>query len=537
MKKSDSDSARSMPPIDFDPPSNGEYMPIGPTEVGRKRWELWKSIVEEKHRRLGMTRRQFAESACGTAAWLFAINQVACSDSGTNPGDTAHGRLGRGHRRRRPGRQRGRRAAAAARVAAAGAGGGGRIGWIGRRAVARRAGRGATRAGYDVRRDMLEDAGAAREALAGNEFIFDVQTHVQPTEVSWMGNRPPNQVLNFMSQIFVESETTVACITGTPDTRNQGPACNQAREQMLELMERYGGSRLLFHCNTDPQRNGEADYMAQAARQFKNIAAWKGYPLPGLANGLANENTLNTYVKAARDLNIKIIAMHRGISGDAYTGPNSPLDVVRAAKAAPDIKFLVYHGGWSSKTETAYDPQAPSASLSGVDRLIRAMEENQLPPNSNVYAELGTTWRNLAQQPQNAAHVIGKLLRYVGEDRVLWGTDCVMGGSPAGQIAAMRRLVIPEALQQANGYPALTDPIRRKIFGLNGAAAYGIDPAKTRYVLTNDDIARLRMAFLRRPPLGAPLRPPAQRGPPHPPRVLRLPQARKAPAAHSHYHG
>src|SRR5687767_2935793 len=90
MKKSDADLA-ILPPIDFDPPSNGEYCPIGPTEVGRKRWELWKSIVEEKHRRLGMTRRQFAESACGTAAWLFAINQIACSSSGPNPGDTSTG--------------------------------------------------------------------------------------------------------------------------------------------------------------------------------------------------------------------------------------------------------------------------------------------------------------------------------------------------------------------------------------------------------------------------------------------------------------
>ena len=259
--------------------------------------------------------------------------------------------------------------------------------------------------------------------------------------------------------MFVESETTVACISGMPATRNLGATGNRARTQMLELMERYGGSRLLFHCNTDPQRGGEPQYMAQAKMEFPNIAAWKGYPLGGTPNGLANDNLLNTYVKAARDLGIKIIAMHRGISGDAYTGPNSPLDVVRAAKAAPDIKFLVYHGGWSSKTETGYDPKAPSGSLDGVDRLIRAMEENQLPPNSNVYAELGTTWRNLAQQPQNAAHVIGKLLRYVGEDRVLWGTDCVMGGSPAGQIAAMRRLVIPEMLQQAHGYPALTDQI------------------------------------------------------------------------------
>src|SRR4051812_21541854 len=70
-----------LPPIDFDPPSNGEYCPTGPTELGRRRWGLWRQIVEEKHRRLGLTRREFAESACGTAAWLLVINQTACDRS------------------------------------------------------------------------------------------------------------------------------------------------------------------------------------------------------------------------------------------------------------------------------------------------------------------------------------------------------------------------------------------------------------------------------------------------------------------------
>jgi uncharacterized protein len=489
MKKSDSDLP-ILPPIDFDPPSNGEYVPIGATETGRKRYEFWRGIVEEKHRRLGMTRRQFAESACGTAAWLFTINQIACSSDGPNPGDTSTGGSGGGGGRGGSGMGAGTGGSAGGggSSGSGGAGGSGGTSPDGRLA--------GDTAGYDVRRDMMEDMGAAREVLSGNEFIFDVQTHVVPTETTWMGARPPNQVLDFMTQMFIQSETTVACISGVPATRNLGATGNRARTQMLELMERYGGSRLLFHCNTDPQRGGEPQYMAQAKAEFPNIAAWKGYPLGGTPNGLANDNLLNTYVKAARDLNIKVIAMHRGISGDIYTGPNSPLDVVRAAKAAPDIKFLVYHAGWSSRTEAPYDPQAPSASLDGVDRLIRALEENQIPPNSNVYAELGTTWRNLAQQPQNAAHVIGKLLKYVGEDRVLWGTDCIMGGNPAGQIAAMRRLVIPDMLQTAHGYPAMTDQIRRKIFGLNGAAVYGVDPAKTRYVLTNDDISRLRMAYL-----------------------------------------
>jgi hypothetical protein len=84
----------------------------------------------------------------------------------------------------------------------------------------------------------------------------------------------------------------------------------------------------------------------------------------------------------------------------------------------------------------------------------------------------------------------------VGEDRVCYGTDCVMGGSPNGQIMALRRFVIPEAMQMMYGYPAITDTIRRKILGLNGAAAYGIDPAKTRYRVRTDELALLRGSYL-----------------------------------------
>ena len=36
--------------------------------------QMWRGLVEDKHPTLGMTQRAFAESACGTAAWLLTIN-------------------------------------------------------------------------------------------------------------------------------------------------------------------------------------------------------------------------------------------------------------------------------------------------------------------------------------------------------------------------------------------------------------------------------------------------------------------------------
>jgi hypothetical protein len=160
------------------------------------------------------------------------------------------------------------------------------------------------------------------------------------------------------------------------------------------------------------------------------------------------------------------------------------------------VRFLIYHSGWESSSDEnhAYDPEAPD--VRGVDRLIRALVESGLGPSDNVYAELGSTWFNLLAEPEQAAHVLGKLLLHLGPERVVWGTDCVFNGVPQGQIAALRSFQIPERYQLEFGYPALTPEIRARIFGLNGAQVYGIDPSEVRYAISDDDVERLRLARL-----------------------------------------
>ena len=97
-------------------------------------------------------------------------------------------------------------------------------------------------------------------------------------------------------------------------------------------------------------------------------------------------------------------------------------------------------------------------------------------------------------QPDAAAHVLGKLLLYLGEDRVVWGTDSVFTGSPQEQIVALRAFEIPRRMQDDYGYPAMTDAIRRKIFGLNAAEVYGVDVNAVRCVVADDFVEELRMA-------------------------------------------
>jgi hypothetical protein len=98
-------------------------------------------------------------------------------------------------------------------------------------------------------------------------------------------------------------------------------------------------------------------------------------------------------------------------------------------------------------------------------------------------------WRQLLTDPDQAAHLLGKLLKRVGEDRVLWGTDAIWYGGPQPQIMALRAFEINVEHQDRFGYPALTDSVRAKIFGLNAAHLFGLDPQATRCALQRDPIS------------------------------------------------
>src|SRR6185503_4447879 len=121
-------------PIAFRACSNGEFCPSPETERDRRAEEAWRAIVEEKHKRLGMTRRQFGESACGLAASLLVINQFyGCGSPRASGPDGGAGRQG------------------------GSAGTGGSSGGAGTGA----AGTGNADAGYDVTADMTEDQAKA----------------------------------------------------------------------------------------------------------------------------------------------------------------------------------------------------------------------------------------------------------------------------------------------------------------------------------------------------------------------------------------
>jgi hypothetical protein len=72
MRKSDRDIEPGSP-IVFVPCSNGERLPPMPTARDQHAERLYQRLAEEKAKRLGMSRRQFAASACGAATALLVI--------------------------------------------------------------------------------------------------------------------------------------------------------------------------------------------------------------------------------------------------------------------------------------------------------------------------------------------------------------------------------------------------------------------------------------------------------------------------------
>ena len=94
---------------------------------------------------------------------------------------------------------------------------------------------------------------------------------------------------------------------------------------------------------------------------------------------------------------------------------------------------------------------------------------------------------------------LGKLLASFGEDNVLWGTDSIWYGSPQDQIQAFRAFEISREFQDRYGYPALTPAIKRKIFGLNAARVYGIEPEGMRRKLSKDRVHKSKADYLNDP--------------------------------------
>ena len=366
---------------------------------------------------------------------------------------------------------------------------------------------------YAVPPEAEVDQAAADGAFAGDGFVVDVQTHlVRPSRIGtaaadalsgylrmvdperWGSGVDPAllSAAEWAACVFGGSETAVALLTSPPGRAAENVLTNDDIASAREIVDRYSGSsRVLTHAIVHPNLGeSELDAMAEWSDELAP-AGWKVYTLWGPPETgyhgffFDDEEFGIPFLERVRTLGTRIICAHKGIAGpiaNAAPVSSSPRDIGPAAAAFPDLTFVVYHSGYD------IDPVEEGAHTDdahrGVSRLVTSLADARVAPGANVYAELGSTWFLMLRRPREAAHVLGKLLLAVGEDRILWGTDSVWYGPPQSLIDAFRVFQIPERMQEEFGYPPLTAAVKEKILGTNAAALYGIDHLAARAAAT-----------------------------------------------------
>jgi uncharacterized protein len=171
-------------------------------------------------------------------------------------------------------------------------------------------------------------------------------------------------------------------------------------------------------------------------------------------------------------------------------------DVGKAAQDWPQLNFIIYHSGYrwagGGTAEMAYEQLNRTGRVEWVNDLADIPGQFGV---KNVYGDLGQIFaQSTMADPRICAFMMGTLIRGLGDDHVVWGSDAVWTGSPQWQIEALRRLEIPEDMQKKFGFKPLgaaEGPVKRAILGENNARLYSFTPGQ-RSALEKDRFARLK---------------------------------------------
>ncbi|HWW53144.1 MAG TPA: amidohydrolase family protein, partial [Acidimicrobiales bacterium] len=435
-------------PLPPGPVGNGEFVPAGPSGADEHVLRMIRDEVDAAAALAGMDRRRFLLSAGGVAASLAVFNLASCS----------------------AGRRRLSGATSTTKFSPT--------------------------TGGTFAVPPPADVAACEHALsATGEFIFDVHTHHVMPQGPWRHNAPATVGLvegmlpegcrqadpldcvdraAYLHDLFLSSDTTVAMLSDVPNS-GAGDAPIPFTDALGTQhaaggLTAPGASRLLVQRVIAPNvgdLQARLDDMTAAAATghvaaFKVYTAWspagRGWSLEDPAIGLP-------FLQHARELGVKVLVAHKGLPLVNFDpAHNLPDDVVAVSRMFPDMQFVIFHSAWVPNRR---EGPRNLANPTGIDTLLAALDHHAVPPNDNVWVDVGTVWRQVLTDPDQAAHVLGKLLSRVGTHRVLWGTDAVWYGSPQPQIMALRAFQVSAAYEEHFGYPAVTETIKRQIFGLN----------------------------------------------------------------------
>jgi len=388
---------------------------------------------------------------------------------------------------------------------------------------------------YNVDAAEIQNQDAFTEKWPKNQFIFDVQTHHVDVSRKWYETpegkatsgffrllRPQAKDLqgslellnrvHYVKEIFGDSDTVMAIISGVPTrdwTRNPLPPDQMAgtRDYVNGLA---GSQRVLSHGLLRP--NLGKPELEEMERQVKklNISAWKCYTGADLGERswfLDDAKVAYPFWEKTLKLGVRNVCVHKGLPlGFFNERACTPFDLEQAARDFPQINFIVYHSGYRGTGLLArgtgnavVDPKVQDPQeIPWISDIFRILRRN--PKMRNIYFELGSTFQQLSMSnPVRCLHMLGQMLQTAGADHILWGTDCIWGGSPQSQIERLRRLTMTDELMNKFKYPALTDAIKNQIFGLNAARLWNVNVKANRNAIKTDRLTQIRDELRQQP--------------------------------------
>jgi len=395
------------------------------------------------------------------------------------------------------------------------------------------------------------DMANERAASLKDQFIMDMHTHflrddtritgfvAQREAVGKAGWNPAlagkPQTLddvkfaNYFKEVFLDSDTKVALISSAPSEipddwflTNDMTIATRAK-----VNGEAGSKRMMAHAIFTPGYPGWMEEIDRAIEQLKPDAM-KGYTIGDNTHKelsahpwrLDDEKLVYPAYEKFVKAGLKNVCIHKGLFPPSVEKkfPNlrnyaDVSDVGKAAKDWPQLNFVVYHSGY--RFAGGGTPEEGMAEWDQTGRSSWVSDLAEIPEKygvSNVYGDLGQlfAWTTVAQ-PRLGAAVMGTLIKGLGVERVVWGTDAVWTGAPQWQIEALRRLEIPEEMQKKYGFAPLgpaDGPVKNAIFGENSARIYNyrrkasidhFDRLKAEYEAIGPARSNLRYGYVRRP--------------------------------------
>lgn len=354
--------------------------------------------------------------------------------------------------------------------------------------------------GFIMMRQAVGDAGWNPELKGKKQTIEDLKYN------------------NYYKEIFLDSDTKVAIISSAPsDIPRDWFLTNEMMAQTRARVNAAAGSkRMMSHAIFTPGRPGWLDDLDRALALKPDSV--KGYTVGDNTHKelaqypwrMDDEKVTYLGYEKMQKAGIKNICVHKGLFPPSLDSKFPRLrpyadvsDVGKAARDWPQLNFVIYHSGYRNIGGGGDDAAEAWEHVEKTGRNDWVSDLAEIPSKygvTNVYGDLGQVFASsTVAQPKLAAFIVGTLVKGLGADRVVWGTDALWTGSPQWQIEGLRRLEIPEDMQKKFGLKPLGSaegPVKTAIFSSNSTRIYDYKaPAHWKKM---DRFAALRDEYLER---------------------------------------